>query len=33
MQADPSIGLIIFTFIPTPLKPFLLVGLFGYVIS
>jgi len=33
MQADPMIGLIIFTLVPTPLKPLLIFGLFAYVIG
>ncbi len=31
MQADPSLGLIFFTFMPAPFKPLLIIGFFAYV--
>lgn len=33
MQADPSLGLILLTFVPTPLKLVFIIGLYGFVIG
>lgn len=31
MQAEPSLALMMIMFVPTPLKPFLLIGAFAYI--
>jgi len=32
MQADPTIGLMILTFTPTPFKPFIIMGVLGFAL-